>query len=187
MSYLSKKRRRDMRRQRWQFLAVGVTVVIGVMMFAATYDSYLNLTASYEQTYDRLAFADMTITGGDETLPETIEAIPGVQTVTVRHTANIPITIGDVADGLSFVGDRRLVVGSTRERHPVGDLRGSVIFLFGPRQRGVGVFTLCRGLVVIEPAIESGVGSGRMRVQVLIHARQVEFAGCVGVVWVHGP
>jgi putative ABC transport system permease protein len=84
-----------MRRQRWQFLAVGVTVVIGVMMFAATYDSYLNLTASYEQTYERLAFADMTITGGDETLPETIEALPGVQAVTVRHTADLPITIGD--------------------------------------------------------------------------------------------
>lgn len=95
MSNLSRKRRRDMRRQRWQFLAVGVTVVIGVMMYAATYDSYLNLTASYEQTYERLAFADMTIAGGDEALPNTIEAIPGVQTVTVRHTADLPITIGD--------------------------------------------------------------------------------------------
>ncbi|MEA3501460.1 MAG: FtsX-like permease family protein [Actinomycetota bacterium] len=95
MSNFSRKRRRDMRRQRWQFLAVGVTVVIGVTMYAATYDSYLNLTASYEQTYDRLAFADMTITGGNETLPDTIEAIPGVQAVTVRHTADIPITIGD--------------------------------------------------------------------------------------------
>lgn len=84
-----------MRRQRWQFIAVGVTVVIGVMMYAATYDSYLNLTASYEQTYDRLAFADMTIAGGDEALPNTIEAIPGVQTVTVRHAADLPITIGD--------------------------------------------------------------------------------------------
>ncbi len=84
-----------MRRQRWQFLAVGVTVVIGVMMFAATYDSYLNLTASYEQTYDRLAFADMTISGGDEALPETIKAIPGIQTVTARHSADLPITIGD--------------------------------------------------------------------------------------------
>ena len=84
-----------MRRQRWQFLAVGATVVIGVMMFAATYDSYRNLTASYEQTYDRLAFADMTITGGDESLPATIEAIPGVQSVTVRHTADLPITIGE--------------------------------------------------------------------------------------------
>ena len=61
-----------MGRQRWQFIAVGVTVVIGVMMYAATYDSYLNLTSSYEQTYDRLSFADMTIAGGYEALPDTI-------------------------------------------------------------------------------------------------------------------
>jgi putative ABC transport system permease protein len=83
-----------MRGQRWQFLAVGATVVIGVMMFAATYDSYLNLTASYEQTYDRLAFADMTITGGDEELPDTLLSVDGVHTITVRHTADLPITIG---------------------------------------------------------------------------------------------
>ena len=83
-----------MKRQKWQFLAVGVTIVIGVMMFAATYDSYLNLTASYEQTYERLAFADMTITGGEEDLPDTLAAIDGVETVTVRHSADLPITIG---------------------------------------------------------------------------------------------
>ena len=83
-----------MRRQKWQFMAVGVTVVIGVMMFAATYDSYLNLTASYEQTYDRLSFADMTITGGDEGLEVTLEGIDGVQRVTTRHSADLPITIG---------------------------------------------------------------------------------------------
>lgn len=94
MSYLAQKRRRDIKRQRWQFLAVGATVVIGVMMFAATYDSYLNLTASYEQTYDRLAFADMTITGGDDDLPETLVRIDGVETVTIRHSADLPITIG---------------------------------------------------------------------------------------------
>lgn len=84
-----------MGRQRWQFLAVGITVVIGVMMFSATYDSYLNLTASYEQTYDRLAFADTTVTGGDEDLPDTLAALPGVATVTVRHTADLPITLGE--------------------------------------------------------------------------------------------
>ncbi len=83
-----------MKGQRWQFLAVGATVVIGVMMFAATYDSYLNLTASYEQTYDRLAFADMTVTGGDSDLPVTLAAIEGVDTIAVRHTADLPITIG---------------------------------------------------------------------------------------------
>jgi putative ABC transport system permease protein len=94
VSYLSRKRRRDIKRQKWQFLAVGVTVVIGVMMFAATYDSYLNLTASYEQTYERLAFADMTISGGDEGLADTLRGVGGVETVTVRHTADLPITIG---------------------------------------------------------------------------------------------
>ena len=69
-----------MKRQKWQFMAVGVTIVIGVMMFAATYDSYLNLTASYEQTYERLAFADMTISGGDEGLAST--GASGIQTGT---------------------------------------------------------------------------------------------------------
>jgi len=94
VSNLSRKRRRDIKRQKWQFLAVGVTVVIGVMMFAATYDSYLNLTASYEQTYERLAFADMTISGGDDGLADTLRGVDGVETVTVRHTADLPITIG---------------------------------------------------------------------------------------------
>lgn len=95
MSYLSRKRRRDIRRQRWQFLAVGVTVAIGVMTFAATWDAFRNLTVSYEQTYDRLAFADMTIAGGAPDLPVTIAAITGVESVSVRHTADVPITIGD--------------------------------------------------------------------------------------------
>jgi putative ABC transport system permease protein len=95
VSYLSKKRRRDMRRQRWQFIAVGVTVAVGVMMYAASYDSYQNLNASYQRTYDRLAFADVTVTGGDETLADTLAGIDGVEAVTVRHTADLPITIDD--------------------------------------------------------------------------------------------
>jgi putative ABC transport system permease protein len=80
--------------RKWQFLAVGITMVIGVMMFAATYDSYRNLTDSYQQTYERLAFADMTITGGDDSLVATLEGIDGVATVTTRHTADLPMAIG---------------------------------------------------------------------------------------------
>jgi len=94
VSNLSRKRRRDIKRQKWQFLAVGVTIAIGVMTFAATYDSYRNLTVSYQRTYDRLAFADMTITGGADDLPDTLTAIPGVRAVSVRHSADVPITIG---------------------------------------------------------------------------------------------
>ena len=59
------KRRRDIARQRGQFLAVLATIVLGVMMFAATYDAYRNLKASYNGTYDRLAFADVTVTRRD--------------------------------------------------------------------------------------------------------------------------
>lgn len=94
VSYLGRKRRRDIRRQRWQFVAVGATVTIGVLMFVATYDSYRNLTASYEETYRRLAFADMTISGGDDALAATLEGLDGVAAVQVRHTVDVPITIG---------------------------------------------------------------------------------------------
>ena len=95
MSYLGRKLRRDLRAQRWQFVSVTATVVIGVMMFAATYDSYRNLTASYQQTYDRLAFADMTISGGSDTLADELAGIDGVAEITIRHVADLPITVAD--------------------------------------------------------------------------------------------
>ncbi|MEZ4595589.1 MAG: ABC transporter permease [Chloroflexota bacterium] len=95
MSYLGRKRRRDIGRQRWQFLAVGITVAVGIMLFAATYDSYRNLTASYQETYRRLSFADMTIAGGDDGLAKTLAEVRGVAAVEVRHTVDLPVRIGD--------------------------------------------------------------------------------------------
>ena len=95
MSYLSTKRRRDMRRQRWQFLAVFVTITLGVMLFAASYDAYLNLESSYNGTYDRLGFADMTVTGADDTFASAAAAIDGVAAVETRRVADVPFRIGD--------------------------------------------------------------------------------------------
>lgn len=95
MSYLGIKRRRDMRRQRWQFLAVLVTIVLGVMLFAASYDAYRNLEASYTDTYDRLAFADMTVTGADADFPRTAADIEGVAAVETRRQGDTPMRIGD--------------------------------------------------------------------------------------------
>ncbi|MEN8040733.1 MAG: FtsX-like permease family protein [Actinomycetota bacterium] len=100
MSNLSRKRRRDLAANKWQFLAAGVTVMIGVMMFAATYDSYRNLTESYNATYDRLALADMTVTGGDEDIADQLAAVEGVATVEVRHQADVPVAI----DGTTLLG-----------------------------------------------------------------------------------
>jgi len=95
VSYLSTKRSRDFRRSRWQFIAVFVTIALGVIMFGASYDSYRNLEASYTGTYDRLNFADMTVTGADQGFAGTAAAIPGVSVVEERTEADIPFSVGD--------------------------------------------------------------------------------------------
>ena len=95
MSYLTTKRRRDMRRQRWQFLAVFVTIALGVMLFAASYDAFLNLESSYNGTYDRLGFADITVTGAGDSFPEAVAQVPGVATIETRRVADVPFRIGE--------------------------------------------------------------------------------------------
>ncbi len=89
------KRWRDVSRQRGQFLAVLITIILGVTMFASTYDAYRNLTASYNGTYERLAMADVTVTGGDDALAAALTAIDGVATVETRRQADVPLRVGD--------------------------------------------------------------------------------------------
>ena len=92
---LDVKRRRDFRERRWQFLAVAVTITLGVMMFAASYDAYLNLESSYQGTYDRLHFADMTVTGADDGFATEAQAIAGVGAVEERRQVDLPFRVGD--------------------------------------------------------------------------------------------
>ena len=66
MSILGLKRNRDIRRQKWQFVAVLVTVVLGVALFAGMFNAYLNLGSSLESSYNRLVMADMTVTGAED-------------------------------------------------------------------------------------------------------------------------
>lgn len=90
---LSLKRRRDLWGRRWQYLAVASTLFLGVMLFAASYDAFLNLDASYKSTYARLAFADMTVTGARPGLATRLRALPGVEDVTEREVAEIPVRV----------------------------------------------------------------------------------------------
>jgi putative ABC transport system permease protein len=99
VSTLSLKRRRDIGRQKWQFIAVVVTVTLGVAMFAGTFNAYLNLGSSMEKTYERLAMADMTVTGS------------GVADVVERNQADIPFEIGEY----SFLGR---IIGMPAEGQP---------------------------------------------------------------------
>jgi len=111
VSTLAKKRRRDMARQKWQFIAVLVTVVLGVGMFAGSFNAYLNLDDSLQETYERLAMADLTVTGADARFVETAAATDGVETAIERQQADVPFVIGED----SFIGR---VVGMPADEQP---------------------------------------------------------------------
>ena len=112
MSTLSLKRRRDILRQKWQFIAVLVTVVLGVMMFAGSYNAYLNLGTSLEGTYDRLAMADMTVTGANEGWVDSAASIAGVADAIERQQADVPMDVGDSSFLGRIVLPRVLVVSA---------------------------------------------------------------------------
>ncbi len=95
MSTLSLKRRRDIGRQKWQFIAVVITVVLGVAMFAGSFGAYLNLGSSLESSYERLAMADMTLTGTDDGFADEVLAVSGVATAIERLQVDVPLEIGD--------------------------------------------------------------------------------------------
>ncbi|MEV0210178.1 FtsX-like permease family protein [Streptomyces sp. NPDC050788] len=89
------KTRRDLRRRLPQFAAVAVTVMVGVVLVISSYEAYQNLRASYDRTYARLHFADVTATGGD---PRQVAAaarhMSGVSAVSSRTQGDLPLRIG---------------------------------------------------------------------------------------------
>ncbi len=103
MSYLATKRKRDLIARKWQYGAAALTVFLGVMMFAASYDAYRNLDTSYRGTYERLAFAHMTVTGAGEGFAVDVEAVPGVAKTDTRSQADVPLRVGG-ADGKTLLG-----------------------------------------------------------------------------------
>lgn len=93
MNLLDTKRKRDIKAQRGQFLAVSVTIALGVLLFASSYDAYRNLDGSYNQTYDRLSFADITVVGVDPGFADTARAIEGIAAAEARVQADLPMRV----------------------------------------------------------------------------------------------
>ena len=92
---LRRKLRRDLQRQRTQFAAVSLTVLLGVALFGATYEAYRSLTASYDAAFVRYRFANLTITGGRTAeLAPHVRSTPGVAAVQARVQADVPLQIG---------------------------------------------------------------------------------------------
>jgi putative ABC transport system permease protein len=72
------------------------TVFLGVTLFAASYDSYQNLTASYEHTFTEFRFANLTVGGGDITgFAAIASATDGVEAVDLRTVVDLPLQIGE--------------------------------------------------------------------------------------------
>lgn len=96
MSILRRKLRRDITRQKWQFAAVIVTIIVGVTLYGASFDSFRNLTRSYERTYDQLDFADLTVAGGDlASFTRAAGSTTGVVATTRRVQADLPVVVGE--------------------------------------------------------------------------------------------
>jgi putative ABC transport system permease protein len=102
VSVLNVKLRRDLRRRPAQLVSVVVLVMLGVALFGASYDAYKNLDAGYQATFHKYRFADLTLTGGDTAaIAKQAGARPGVEAVTVRTVADVPLRM---PDGSTLVG-----------------------------------------------------------------------------------
>jgi putative ABC transport system permease protein len=92
---LQKKALRDLRRRLPQAAAIGVTVMLGVLLYVVSYDSFRNVQASYDRTYARTHFADLTVTGGDpDTIAAAVAKSGGVERVETRTQVDQPLMIG---------------------------------------------------------------------------------------------
>lgn len=174
MRTLRTKLRRDLAARRWQFGAVAATIFLGVTLYAASYDAFRNLQASYNVTYDELAFADLTVTGGKTSaFAATAEDTAGVAAVTTRTQADIPFRVD---------GDHKLlgrVVGMPADRQPSVDridvLSGS--YLDPDRSRGVVVEQHMADHFDLEPGdqLEVSTPDGWQTVDVLGTAASAEY------------
>jgi putative ABC transport system permease protein len=96
VNVLSRKLLRDISLQKTQFIAVAVTVFLGITMFGASYDSFQNLQASYDATATQTRFANLTVTGGD--IPSFVsfaEAQSGVESIETRTVVDLPFGLSN--------------------------------------------------------------------------------------------
>ncbi len=95
VSVLDVKLVRDLAARRGQLAAVAVTIFLGVALFAASYDAYQNLTASYDRFFVETHFADMQLSGaGAPGLRDQVSALDGVAETEARQVADLPLRIG---------------------------------------------------------------------------------------------
>jgi|GEM_PF-707482 putative ABC transport system permease protein len=83
---------RDLKSQRWQFIAVIFLVFLGVALYTSFYMSYLNLSKTYDTFYEKTNFEDLVVTlnpanPAPEELLSEVRKIDGVKDVYGRLSA----------------------------------------------------------------------------------------------------
>lgn len=98
---LLRKTLRDLWRRLPQVAAIGLTVMLGVLLFVTSYDSFRNIQASYAATYARTHFADLVVTSAQaDGIAAAVHGAAGVDRVVTRTQVDQPMMIG----GTKLVG-----------------------------------------------------------------------------------
>jgi len=95
MRGLNRKLWRELVRSKWQFIAGGVTVMLGIGFFHGSLVSYGNLGRSYDYTYERLAFGDVWVrmAGAPDSLVGRVERLPGVERAVGRIVEEVRVSL----------------------------------------------------------------------------------------------
>src|SRR4030042_4383473 len=86
MRLLRKKLLREVRQSKFRFLAIASVVAIGIILFTASYMSFLNLSESYNYTYEKLHFEDLLVRveKAPERVVERLRSLPNIKAITPR-------------------------------------------------------------------------------------------------------
>ncbi len=136
MRTLTRKTFRDLRRSWTLTLALAVIIALGIATYIASLGAYRDLGTSYQETYDRLHFADVTfrIQAAPTTILSDIAQVDGVQTVEARLIVDTGYLLPN--------GDpiRARLIGIPSERHPrVNDILLLEGRYFHPQERNVAI------------------------------------------------
>ncbi|MEW6555207.1 MAG: FtsX-like permease family protein [Actinomycetota bacterium] len=103
MRLLRKKLRREILESKFRFFAIASVVAIGILLFTASYMSFLNLSKSYQYTYERLNFADLLVRldHAPERVVERLSELPNIELLTPR--VNDPLGM-ELEDGTRITG-----------------------------------------------------------------------------------
>ncbi len=116
VSILSRALWRELRRRPAQFLSVSLVIALGVGLFTASFDAFLNLGESYEHMYSETRLAHVTAIGGPtKKILAAGKEMPDLVASTTRTVADVPFR---PSEGHTLIGR---VVGMPPSGHAAVD------------------------------------------------------------------